>query len=250
MIFTYIAIFRLDELGFPTYKQMVLSQEPVKMHVFLSYLFDEQMLTQWVKEEWCKVLDIGYIENNIFDRIRRFKPEIDALLAQLHAKAYASSSNQSEGQDDAAAKKKNFTVPKPFNLHKPRKAKLPQPMRIPQKSFARDPPKTLQNTSYAQIQEERAKKREETLAATRKKYSNEKQFNFTENRANIEELRKQVDEERYAELHNKFKARPAPKFKDSALPVRLNAGTLLKEDALYRKKQQQEAALIQVRAKC
>ena len=42
---------------------MVRSQPSGKMHVFLSYLFDEKMLNSWMKDGWIKVLDISYVEN-------------------------------------------------------------------------------------------------------------------------------------------------------------------------------------------
>ena len=39
-IFAYLAVYRLDELGFPVFKSYVLSQDPSKMFNFITYLFN------------------------------------------------------------------------------------------------------------------------------------------------------------------------------------------------------------------
>lgn len=43
-IFAYMIIFRLDELPFNEFKKMVMSQDPVKMNVFLGFVFDTEKL--------------------------------------------------------------------------------------------------------------------------------------------------------------------------------------------------------------
>lgn len=40
-IFAYLVIFRIDEMTYPVFKDMVLSQDPIKMYNFISYLFNE-----------------------------------------------------------------------------------------------------------------------------------------------------------------------------------------------------------------
>jgi len=41
MIFAYLTIFRLDELGLPAFKEFSATQDPTKMFLFISYLFNE-----------------------------------------------------------------------------------------------------------------------------------------------------------------------------------------------------------------
>lgn len=43
-IFAYLAVFRLEDLGFGKFSEFVLSQDPTKMVNFTSYLFDEVMM--------------------------------------------------------------------------------------------------------------------------------------------------------------------------------------------------------------
>ena len=40
-VMAYLAIFRLDELGFPAFKEYALTQDPTKMYIFISYLFNQ-----------------------------------------------------------------------------------------------------------------------------------------------------------------------------------------------------------------
>jgi hypothetical protein len=40
-VLAYVAIFRVDELGFQKFREIILTQEPSKMGVFISYVFNE-----------------------------------------------------------------------------------------------------------------------------------------------------------------------------------------------------------------
>ena len=40
-VFAYLAIFRLDELGFRKFKEFTATQDPTKMYYFVNYLFDQ-----------------------------------------------------------------------------------------------------------------------------------------------------------------------------------------------------------------
>ena len=40
-VFAYLAIFRLEELGFRRFREFAASQDPAKMFNFVNYLFDK-----------------------------------------------------------------------------------------------------------------------------------------------------------------------------------------------------------------
>ena len=84
-IFAYLAIFRLQEMGFPEFKNMVRSQPAGKMHVFLSYLFDESMLNSWMKDGWIKVLDISYVEGTMIAGLLKFSDQVAKFLINHRA---------------------------------------------------------------------------------------------------------------------------------------------------------------------
>jgi hypothetical protein len=100
---------------------------------------------------------------------------------------------------------------------------------------------------------------------TRSKYVETDAFKLHETRSNIDKIRAEVEAAREAEYQFKFKPRPvrrkglrcaegwfrrglggvaqAPKHTDKG-EVKLNIAAVLREDSLFRKKQEQEAALI------
>ena len=56
-IFTYLVVFRLDELPFGEFKKMVMSQDMVKMNVLLTFIFDVEMLRAKVLPGWRDFLE-------------------------------------------------------------------------------------------------------------------------------------------------------------------------------------------------
>lgn len=59
-----------------------------------------------------------------------------------------------------------------------------------------------------------------------------------------QQIREQVEKERQQEFEKKVKANKLPSY-SSAPPVKLTAAAILREDALYRKRQEKEAAQLQ-----
>ena len=62
MILSYLTLFRLDEMGFAAYAELLRSFDPLKIHTLLSFLFDLDKLDEWVKDEWVTILDESFIE--------------------------------------------------------------------------------------------------------------------------------------------------------------------------------------------
>ena len=70
-------------------------------------------------------------------------------------------------------------------------------------------------------------------------------FQLHETRSNIDEVRRQVEEKREAELHFRASHRkPLPDVTRQGASVKLNAAAILREDALFKKKQSEEARLL------
>lgn len=60
-IFSYLILFRLDELPYNEFKKMVNEQDPVKMNVLLQFLFDIEKITTHIKPLWNEIYDPQYI---------------------------------------------------------------------------------------------------------------------------------------------------------------------------------------------
>jgi hypothetical protein len=56
-IFAYLTFFRLDELQLVDYKRLLLSQESFKMHIFLNFTFDVDLLKSQLREKWSSAYD-------------------------------------------------------------------------------------------------------------------------------------------------------------------------------------------------
>lgn len=87
MIFSYLTLFRLEELQIEDYKKIVYSQDAVKMHVFLQFIFNAEALKQNVREEWIKLYDFTYIDEKIIGGVERMLPNVADVLATIEKKA-------------------------------------------------------------------------------------------------------------------------------------------------------------------
>eukprot|EP00750_Incisomonas_marina_P021669 INCI462.1.p1 GENE.INCI462.1~~INCI462.1.p1 ORF type:complete len:694 (+),score=177.81 INCI462.1:472-2553(+) len=242
--------FRLDELTFPVYQQIILSHEAVKMHPIVHYMFSREMLDKWVVEEWGKILDMGYVDGVLLDRVGRHTENATKLLELLAAEAFgdvATDADSSKSPSAATTKKprkRMVTVPKPFNLHKPSPAKLPEPIRIEAKIALRPVPQTTYRNSLSKIEQEKLDRKEAVAAETAAKYPASLEFKLAESKVDMDALRAEAREKEVEELQNQFRAKSAPDFSSKPAQVRMTAAAIMREDALYRAKQAKEAAVL------
>lgn len=255
-ILAYLTFFRLDELTFPVYEQIILSHEAVKMHPIVQYMFSREMLDKWVVEEWGKILDMGYVDGVLLDRVGRHQENATKLLERLAAEAFgdlaagADDSSKSPSASAAAAaatkkaRRRKVTVPKPFNLHKPSPAKLPEPIRIEAKIALHPVPQSTYRNTLSKIEQEKLDRKEAVAAETAAKYPASLEFKLAESKVDIDALRAEAREKEVEELQNQFRAKDAPDFSSKPAQVRMTAAAIMREDALYRAKQAKEAAVL------
>ena len=79
MVFGYVALLRLHELGFQDFRELVLSQEFFKMSVLLKFLFSAENLTDWLRPEWIKLYDPKFVDEQLIEKILVFVPNVEAL---------------------------------------------------------------------------------------------------------------------------------------------------------------------------
>jgi hypothetical protein len=248
MVLGYLALFRLDELGWDRFRGFIMSDDPLKMMVLLEYLFDESTLNDFLKPELCKIFDAEFVDNDIISRLLGQMNGASELMESLRVKAYgiAAAAAKAEEEKLLAFKGKGSTVPKPFNLTKPKPRTVVEPMEIVQGVKAKPVPHEMLNrTSVKQIEQEDIKRRAVSHAKTNAKYQGikrEPKLHKTKN--TVLALRAKVEEERMAPCRVRFRAKPAPKFTADA-QVKLTAASILREDNLYKKKQAKEAAVLQ-----
>jgi len=104
------------------------------------------------------------------DRVNRFKDQIEALQSQLSTLAFGLLMRAEE--DDTGGvpivAKKPPTIPKPFNITKPRPREIPEPIRIP--LHTKSIPAPDPNATTLKMIADNSKKRQTELLQTRKEF--------------------------------------------------------------------------------
>ncbi|POM73407.1 Hypothetical protein PHPALM_9748 [Phytophthora palmivora] len=229
LIIGYLAMFRLEELGTTAFGGLVLALQPTSMHTFVSYIFNPDELRGTLHAQWTQVLDAEFVETQMIDKMLSFKPEIDKLLNSVT--------------------RKQPTVPMAPNITQPKPRRVPEPIRIPREVKASPVPTSLNKLSLAEIQAQQQARKERIKAEVASKYDSSDEFQFATaaRGSNLEAVREEVEREREAALQFDFKAKPVPHASTSAATakeVKLTAAAIMREDALYKRKKEREAALI------
>lgn len=69
------------------YRKLCLSQDSVKMNVFLQFLFNTENLRQYVREEWMALYDYAYIDEKIIGVVEKNLPNVAEILRTIEKRA-------------------------------------------------------------------------------------------------------------------------------------------------------------------
>ena len=217
-IFAYLTLFRLDELQVEDFKRIVMSQDPVKLHVFLQFIFDADKLRAHVREEWIQLYDYSYIDDKIIAAVERNLPNVAEILGTVEKKAtghIVSTLTQSSFSAAAAArgstetgesmmktmmedevKRKEPTKPQPFNLTKPKPKVIPPPEAVKREVKANPVPKKIYKKTLADIEQEKADRRKAKVNRIKNEYETSKAQPFALQTAtrgtDMEQLKQEV----------------------------------------------------------
>ena len=86
-IFAYLSFFRLDELSPADYRKLVMSQEATKMHVFMQFAFNAELLREHLREPWMSLYDFQYIDEKIIGGVERNLPAVADILKAVEKRA-------------------------------------------------------------------------------------------------------------------------------------------------------------------
>ncbi|XP_073504993.1 cilia- and flagella-associated protein 99-like isoform X2 [Phyllobates terribilis] len=268
-VISYIAIFRIGDLGLQTFGRIIKCQDFTKMVKFLRFFFNVLNLSTWIKDEWSQIYDSNYVKENWINPLLKWQPEVLNLIDSIDSK-------MADGPDIIKGSK--VTEVKEFSITKPKPRTLPLPQKIPvQKPHqpvsgrplggviqcgAEDVTDTrcscfieqrgssaaaVPNTTYKSPKDQdvlqgkklrNRKKAEELLME-----ANMGQFNCAnpekseKTKRVLSEIRKEEDDKL---SFNKTKLQPPPIKKVDNVPVRLNAAAILREGALYQRQVEDE----------
>ncbi len=270
VIITYLTMFRIGELTFPEYRRIVKALEPHKMHVFFHFLFDEDMMSTWLRDQLLTVYDYRFVDDELFGTpenrrgVCRYYDEIRALIKELDD--YLRPSTGAPGATTDGKKESKdlkFTKTKPFRLTQPKPRPVPKPKEMKVKIAARPIPDSLNQTSLARIEELRVKKskaRRKVFADKYKSAENDKILarltdeQVRKNKALKQKIRSKIDAKvkqsmlsasqqphaiKTRKYYEKVKNR-----KQGPFEAKPTTAAILREDAMYREQQRREAEMI------
>mmetsp|Transcript_76522 Transcript_76522/g.120828 ORF Transcript_76522/g.120828 Transcript_76522/m.120828 type:complete len:751 (+) Transcript_76522:123-2375(+) len=242
-VLAYLLFFRLEELGLDEFEALIQSGAATltALHAMMQYAMNVEELNRWVKVEWCKLYDKTYIEEEVIGKLQALADELRPMLEDLELKATGTLVT-SDGTTLKAPPKK-LTKPVAPNITKPKPRLIPEPEAISREIKAKPVPEHIINgTSLAEVEREKAQRREQHRQEIASKYTHEvlletaKRNDGTE----IEELTRKVEEERMKECtFRPVAAKPYVPPTEEAC-VRQNVASVLREDALLKKKQANE----------
>jgi len=254
-IMAYLTIFRLEELGFANFRRLVDAKEPQKMVVFYRYLFNEAYLKEAVRDDWLKLYDKEFVDETI-SRLVSWAPEMSALLDSLEEKVYltrkktdesgagpSTSGSASIGAGSASSGRGRTTQQEPFQLSQPRPRPLPVEEPPPPPIRPRPPPKLREGPTKEEMAIQAAKEANRKAAEEKLAKAAPFKLRVLERPTHIDAIRTEIEADLARELNfSGPKARPVPAPPQAQ--VKLNAAAILREDALYRKKQAEEADML------
>ncbi|KAJ9512903.1 hypothetical protein QJQ45_029115 [Haematococcus lacustris] len=253
-IFGYLTIFRFEELGHSNMKRLVDAKEPQKMVVFFRYLFDEQALQGALRDDWLKLYDKEFVDG-IVKQLLALRPQMTAMLDSLEERVYFTRRRLEDKEATASGaasdtSKHSFnarrapTTQQPFNLSEPRPKPLPVPPPAPKpfKPKLSPPPRdgpTKEELALQAAKEANRKKLERQWAK-----ASPFRLRCSERPTNIDKIRTEIEMDLARQLTFR-PPKPNPVPAPPSATVKLNTAAILREDALYRKKQAEEAADLQ-----
>ena len=251
------------------------------MNELFTYLFDEDVLKNKLREKWIKLYDFNFVDKDIIGGLLTTKKNISDLLTFVYNKATASNlpvdekekevsvnppsvapsttlktkTKGEERKDEKYQKEetkpktnKKVTIPVPFNLSENKPRILQEPMAISNQVKMKPLPlANYKKTSLKEIEEKRKEQLKIIKNNILEKYKKAKGFELeTEKRpTNFEKIKAEVDEKSEAakQFNNKY-MNPIKDFSKCEADVRYNEAAIIREEYLIDKKNKEEEAAL------
>ena len=168
MIVFYLIIFRFSDIDNKELSFLLYSQDPFTMNTALSFIFSEDILTQFCLSTLETNYDTDYLKKTLIDEMADKSKALKKIIKKIKKKA-VNENIPSESKESLEIKQKKapkVTKFEPFNLSKGMPTKIPEPIVIPvvkpNNKKLIDCSKTLQQIEKSK-EERRSKIKELTL---------------------------------------------------------------------------------------
>ena len=251
------------------------------MNELFTYLFDENVLKNKLREKWIKLYDFNFVDKDIIGGLLTTKKNIIDLLAFIYNKATASNLPVEEKEGTAPPSppsqvpsttlktkvkieeekgekitketekpkiSKKVTIPVPFNLSENKPRILQEPMAISNQIKIKPLPlANYKKTSLKDIEEKRKEQLNIIKNNIIEKNKKAKAFDLeTDKRpTNLEKIREEVESKIQSTLQfdNKY-MNPIKDFSKCEADVKYNEAAIIREEYLIDKKNKEEEAAL------
>ena len=251
------------------------------MNELFTYLFDENVLKNKLREKWIKLYDFNFVDKDIIGGLLTTKKNISDLLTFIYNKATASHLSVDEKEESAPFHEtvgpsttvgtkskpeetkggqkfekelskpklnKKVTIPVPFNLSENKPRVLQEPMAISNQIKIKPLPlANYKKTSLKEIEEKRKEQLQIIKNNIIEKHKKAKAFDLqTDKRpTNIEKIRDEVENKILSTLQfdNKY-MNPIKDFSKCDADVKYNEAAIIREEYLIDKKNKEEEAAL------
>ena len=234
------------------------------MNELFSFLLDEDILKNKVREKWITILDFNYIDNTIIPGLMETKNKMCDLFKFINDKATIGYSQKSNEENNISEnelsknisktktpikQKKQITIPEPFNLsvNKPRILQPPIAIsNIPK--FSPLPLANYQKTSLKTIEEDRKNRLNIIKKNILERTENDNRLltiNTEKYSPKFDKIKEEIENEKKSKLqfNNKYSI-PLKDFSKCDADVKYNEAAILKEEYLLDKKNKEEEAAL------
>ena len=249
-VLTYLAVFRADELGVARLAVLLDATPPRRATALVAFLLDEAPLRAYVMEDLGAFLDRAFVDEALLGALRRAEEGglRTWLRSALAREGGGDGSGSSSSGMPATTRKRAPTVPRAPLLTAPRARLPPEPVRISTGFTAAPVPAANDARSLADSAAARAAAAAATREATMARYGaagpRAPELRASARPSNLAAITAAVTAEREAAGRPEvpFRARPMPELPaGSAADVRFTTAALLREDAVFKKRQEEEA---------
>ena len=251
------------------------------MNELFTYLFDENVLKNKLREKWIKLYDFNFVDKDIIGGLLTTKKNISDLLTFIYNKATASHLSVDEKEESAPFPEtvgpsttvgtkskpeetkggqkfekelskpklnKKVTIPVPFNLSENKPRVLQEPIAISNQIKIKPLPlANYKKTSLKEIEEKRKEQLQIIKNNIIEKHKKAKAFDLqTDKRpTNIEKIRDEVENKIQSTLQfdNKY-MNPIKDFSKCDADVKYNEAAIIREEYLIDKKNKEEEAAL------
>ena len=251
------------------------------MNELFTYLFDENVLKNKLREKWIKLYDFNFVDKDIIGGLLTTKKNISDLLTFIYNKATASHLSVDEKEESAPFPEtvgpsttvgtkskpeetkggqkfekelskpklnKKVTIPVPFNISENKPRVLQEPIAISNQIKIKPLPlANYKKTSLKEIEEKRKEQLQIIKNNIIEKHKKAKAFDLqTDKRpTNIEKIRDEVENKIQSTLQfdNKY-MNPIKDFSKCDADVKYNEAAIIREEYLIDKKNKEEEAAL------